>query len=81
MRRFEDLGCVVEEYAPDLGEIEEAFMILRAQHFVVDRELHLRDHRRPAQSRTSSGTPKKASRNLPPNSPGLTENGLRFTVA
>jgi amidase len=45
VRRFEDLGCAVEEYAPDLGGIEEAFMILRSQHFVVDRELQLRDHR------------------------------------
>jgi amidase len=45
VRRFEDLGCIVEEYAPDLGAIEEAFMILRAQHFVVDRETQLREHR------------------------------------
>lgn len=45
VRRFEDLGCVIEEYAPDLGGIEEAFMILRSQHFVVDREIQLRDHR------------------------------------
>ena len=45
VRRFEDLGCVVEVFAPDLGEIEEAFMILRSQHFVVDREQQLRDYR------------------------------------
>ncbi len=45
VRRFEDLGCIVEEYAPDLGGVEEAFMILRSQHFVVDRELQLKDHR------------------------------------
>jgi amidase len=45
VRRFEELGCVVEEYAPDLGSIEEAFMVLRAQHFVVDRELQLQSHR------------------------------------
>ena len=45
VRKFEDLGCVVEEYAPDLGAIEDAFMVLRSQHFVVDRELQLRDHR------------------------------------
>ena len=45
VRRFEALGCVVEEYAPDLGAIEEAFMVLRAQHFVVDRELQLQTHR------------------------------------
>ncbi len=45
VRRFEQLGCVVEEFAPDLGEIEEAFMVLRSQHFVVDRELQLLSHR------------------------------------
>jgi amidase len=45
VRRFEDLGCVVEEYAPDLGAIEDAFMVLRSQHFVVDREPQLKQHR------------------------------------
>lgn len=45
VRKLESLGCVVEEYAPDLGAIEEAFMVLRAQHFVVDRELQLQTHR------------------------------------
>jgi amidase len=45
VRRFEELGCVVEEFAPDLGAVEEAFMVLRAQHFVVDRELQLQQHR------------------------------------
>ena len=45
VRRFEELGCIVEEYAPDLGGVEEAFMILRAQHFVVDREQQLREQR------------------------------------
>ncbi len=46
MRHFEDLkGCIVEEFAPDLGGVDEAFMILRAQHFVVDREMQLREHR------------------------------------
>ncbi|MGE0419639.1 MAG: amidase [Acetobacteraceae bacterium] len=44
-RRFEELGCVVEEFAPDLGEIEAAFMVLRSQHFVVDRELQMQTHR------------------------------------
>lgn len=43
--RFEELGCVVEEFAPDLGAVEDAFMVLRSQHFVVDRELHLQAHR------------------------------------
>jgi amidase len=45
VRRFEELGCVVDEFAPDLGAIEEAFMVLRSQHFVVDRELQLQSHR------------------------------------
>jgi amidase len=45
VRQFEQLGCVVEEFAPELGDIEEAFMVLRAQHFVVDRELQLQTHR------------------------------------
>ena len=45
VRRFESLGCEVEEFAPDLGAIEEAFMVLRAQHFVVDREQQLQTHR------------------------------------
>jgi amidase len=45
VRRFEQPGCVVEEFFPDLGGIEEAFMILRSQHFVVDRELQLKAHR------------------------------------
>jgi amidase len=45
VRRFEELGCGVEEFAPDLGAIEDAFMVLRSQHFVVDRELQLQAHR------------------------------------
>ncbi len=45
VRRFEELGCAVEEYAPDLGAIDQAFMVLRSQHFVVDRELQLQTHR------------------------------------
>src|SRR6201994_897989 len=44
-RRFEELGCVVEEATPDLGNIEEAFLALRSQHFVVERELMLASHR------------------------------------
>lgn len=45
VRRFEELGCVVEEFAPDLGGIQDAFMVLRSQHFVVDRELQLQANR------------------------------------
>jgi amidase len=45
VRRFEALGAVVEEVSPDLGNIEEAFLALRSQHYVVDRELMLQTHR------------------------------------
>jgi amidase len=44
-RRFEELGCIVEEASPDIGAADEAFHILRSQHFVVDRELQLLSHR------------------------------------
>jgi amidase len=44
-RRFEELGAVVEEAAPDLGNAAEAFLALRSQHFVVERELMLETHR------------------------------------
>jgi amidase len=45
VRRFEELGCIVEEASPDIGVADEAFHILRGQHFVVDRERQLRSHR------------------------------------
>jgi amidase len=44
-RRFEELGCIVEEVSPDIGAADQAFHILRSQHFVVDRELQLESHR------------------------------------
>jgi amidase len=44
-RRFEDLGAVVDEASPDLGNIAETFLALRAQHYVVERELMLQTHR------------------------------------
>ena len=44
-RRFEELGCIVEEASPEIGAADEAFHILRSQHFIVDRELQLRSHR------------------------------------
>ena len=44
-RRFEELGCIVEEYSPDFGAVDEAFMALRSQQFVVDRELQIQQHR------------------------------------
>jgi amidase len=44
-RRFEELGCIVEEASPDIGNIDEAFLNLRSQQFVVDRELQIAEHR------------------------------------
>lgn len=44
-RRFEELGCIVEEASPDFGPVDEVFMALRSQQFVVDRELQLQEHR------------------------------------
>jgi amidase len=38
VRRLESLGIVIEEVFPDLGALNEAFLVLRSQHFVVDRE-------------------------------------------
>ena len=44
-RRFEELGCIVEEASPDFGPVDEVFMALRSQQFVVDRELQIQEHR------------------------------------
>ena len=44
-RRFEELGCIVEEASPDFGPVDEVFMALRSQQFVVDRELQLEQYR------------------------------------
>ena len=44
-RRFEELGCIVEEASPDFGPVDEVFMALRSQQFVVDRELQMQEHR------------------------------------
>ena len=44
-RRFEELGCIVEEASPDFGPVDEVFMALRSQQFVVDRELQIEQHR------------------------------------
>ena len=44
-RRFEDLGTVVEEAHPDLGDIDEAFQIIRAQVFAVEHENHVLENR------------------------------------
>jgi amidase len=45
VRRFEELGAVVEEAAPDIGGMTDAFLVLRSQAFVVDREQQLETHR------------------------------------
>jgi amidase len=45
VRRFEEAGIAVEEAGPELGEIDQAFLALRSQQFVVDRELQLKSHR------------------------------------
>jgi len=45
VRRFEALGAVVEEAHPEIGDLNEAFLVLRSQHFVVDREKMLLEHR------------------------------------
>lgn len=44
-RRFEEIGAVVEEASPDLADLEQAFMILRGQHFVVAHGERLKTHR------------------------------------
>ena len=44
VRRFEDAGRRRSRRPrPIIGRIDEAFMVLRAQHYVVDRELQLED--------------------------------------
>ena len=45
VRRFEAAGCIVEEAWPELGPVDEIFLALRSQHFVVDRELQIATHR------------------------------------
>ena len=45
LRHFVSMGAVVEDAFPDPGQIAEAFMVLRAQSYVVDRELQIAQHR------------------------------------
>lgn len=45
LRRFGETGAIVEEAWPELGALMEAFLVLRSQHFVVDREALLAEHR------------------------------------
>ncbi len=43
-QKFADAGATVEEAFPELGPVDEIFLALRSQHFVVDRELQLTSH-------------------------------------
>ena len=45
LKHFSDMGCEIEEAFPDPGRIAEAFLVLRAQSYVVDRELQIAEHR------------------------------------
>jgi len=45
LAHFKTMGAEIEEAFPDPGEIAEAFMVLRAQSYVVDRELMIEQHR------------------------------------
>ncbi|UPK05788.1 amidase family protein [Bradyrhizobium sp. 170] len=45
VRRFEELGVTVVEASPNFGPVDEVFMARRSQQFVVDSELHIREHR------------------------------------
>lgn len=41
---FEDLGWTVEDISIDIAAVEETFLALRSQQFVIDRELQLQSH-------------------------------------
>ena len=43
--RFGELGCAVEEADPDLTDVDEIFLTLRAFSFAMSHEAHIRDHR------------------------------------
>ena len=45
LAHFKAMGAEIEEAFPDPGEIAEAFMVLRAQSYVVDLELMIAQHR------------------------------------
>ncbi|MEZ5853977.1 MAG: amidase family protein [Hyphomicrobiaceae bacterium] len=45
LSHFETMGAAVEEAHPDPGAIADAFMVLRAQSYVVDREPQLEQYR------------------------------------
>ena len=76
-RRFEELGCIVEEASPDIGAADEAFHILRSQHFVVDRELQLGSHR----DKLKPDIVWNTLRRRPPTLPAPNARGRHFTGA
>ena len=45
LSHFAAMGATIEEAHPDPGQIADAFMVLRAQSYVVDRELMIQEHR------------------------------------
>ena len=45
MKTFEALGAAVEEIRIDIPDVEDTFLALRSQQFVIDRELQLQSHR------------------------------------
>ena len=45
MRHFEAIGATVEEIRIDIPDVENTFLALRSQQFVIDRELQLQSHR------------------------------------
>jgi len=44
-RRFEELGCVVEEASPDFTDVQEIFQTLRAMQFAASKQGLLHTHR------------------------------------
>jgi amidase len=64
VRQFKHAGCVVEEAFPEFGPVEEVFLALRSQQFVVDRELQIAAHR-DSFNLISSGTPSRVWRKRP----------------
>ena len=68
---------MVEEFAPDLGAIDEAFMVLRSQDFVVDRELQMQAHRELIKPDIIWNTEKGLAQS-PSRMPGPSANGRRF---
>lgn len=45
MRHFETIGADVDEISIDIDGLEDCFLALRSQQFVIDRELQLQSHR------------------------------------